>query len=428
MTKGDGHRYLDPLWDSEDVLGRVVEIWRNSECIYRWAQRNAGLEWVRAQWHRAYGGLWHMLRFLKGWIVLILLLLMHALPVYAAVTLTDFSVEPGEQEIFVYWETASETGNLGFYVWRSEEADTGYEKLPLDAPAEQFIPSDDDGVGAFYEYMDTEVSPGVVYYYKVQDVPDDGSQGEYSEVRSASIVDEATPTDTPIPTATVTPTSTPEPDDEPGGSPYILFWASETTLNAGECATIHWQTENVESVYFDGEGVTGQGARTFCPCADEIHVLTVYLRGGGAEERSITLDTMGSCSREDSPIATPSLAPSPTPSLTPPETGETFESTPTSSPEARYTVVVPTVTPTSTSANVEDGSGEVAPSPTATSMGASSERAETPTSTPIATRAIVEGESRRRANTGNRALVLGVGTLFGLVLVGGGVYLWKRWR
>ena len=433
MTKGDGHRYLDPLWDPEDVLGRAVEVWRDAECVYRWTRRLTGMEWLKAQWHRTYGGLWYMLRALKGCFLALSLLLLCAFPVLAAVTLTDFSVVPGEQEIFVYWETASETGNLGFYVWRSEEPDAGYEKLPLDNPDKHFIPSVDEGVGAFYEYMDTEVTPGVVYYYKVQDVPDDGSQGEYTEVKSATIeVPTETPTDTPTPTPTQPLTSTPEPETQPKGSPQILFWASETTLDAGDCSTVQWQTENVASVYFDGEGVAGQGARTFCPCEDETHVLTVYLRGGGTEERVITLETMGTCSGQDSPIPTPTLAPRITPSLSPQATAEIATVTPTPSPELQTTVVVPTVTPTPTRINT-DGVGDdtqLTPSFTATPNPTElpTNRTVTLTVTPMATRAVVEGGSSKGTRSGNRALILGVSGLFGLVLVGGGIFLWKRWQ
>lgn len=437
MTKGDGRRHLDPLWDADRVLGRVVEVWRDSECIYRWRQRAAGVEWLRARWHLAFGGLWSVLRALKGWIVALSLLLLFVLPVAAAVTLTGFDVEPGEQEIFVYWETASETGNLGFYVWRSEEVDAGYEKLPLDDPEEQFIPSEDEGVGAFYEYMDTEVTPDVVYYYKVQDIPDNGSPGEYSEVKAASIAGESpeeTPSDTPTATPTATPTSTPtftpQPTNTSEGQPQILFWASETTLDAGDCTTIQWQVGNVESVYFDGEGVAGQGARTFCPCEDETHVLTVYFQDGGAEEREITLDMLGSCSYQDSPVATPSIEPSPTPSTTPEDPADTSASTPSPSPEPLPQLTVSTATPIPTQVRSEVESPRSTASPTTdlTSEATPLDQAVSSTPTPIATQVIVEGGATRSENNGNRTLVLGVGTLFGLVLIGGGFFLWKRWR
>ncbi len=435
MTKGDGHRHLDPLWDPDRVVGRVVKVWRDSTCIYQWGRRGTGAAWFRAQWHRALGGLWYVLRALKGWIFALSLLCVFVLPVVAAVTLTDFSVEPGEQEIFVYWETASETGNLGFYVWRSEDAEEGYEKLPLDDPAKQFIPSEDAGVGAFYEYMDAEVAPGVVYYYKVQDVPDDGSQGEYSEVRSASIADEGatnTPTATPTPTPTATPTFTPQPEDTAVVSPQVRFWASETTLDAGDCTTLQWQTENVQSVFFDGEGVAGQGARTFCPCEDETHVLTVYLQGGGAEERTINLDTVGVCSSEDSPIATPSLDPSPTPSATSQAGVQTPTPSITPSPEPQTMPETPAVTPTRRSGQESD-EGSVQSTPTLTAIPVSSDATSSetePTPTPLftATRVIVEGGPAHSRSAGSRALVLGVGALFGLVLVGGGAFLWMRSR
>ena len=50
--------------------------------------------------------------------------------VLAAVTITGFVVDAGEQEILVDWETASELGNLGFYVLRSETEATGYVETP----------------------------------------------------------------------------------------------------------------------------------------------------------------------------------------------------------------------------------------------------------------------------------------------------------
>ncbi|MCJ7737483.1 MAG: hypothetical protein MUQ10_09255, partial [Anaerolineae bacterium] len=46
--------------------------------------------------------------------------------VWAAVTIANFEVEAGEEEINAYWETASEIGNLGFYIWRSESHGDGY--------------------------------------------------------------------------------------------------------------------------------------------------------------------------------------------------------------------------------------------------------------------------------------------------------------
>jgi hypothetical protein len=69
-----------------------------------------------------------------------------------------------------------------------------------------FIASLDEGAGAFYEHKDTEVALGITYYYKLQNIPDDGSPGEFTDPISATIPLTTTATPTPTPTRTVTPT------------------------------------------------------------------------------------------------------------------------------------------------------------------------------------------------------------------------------
>jgi len=246
--------------------------------------------------------------------------------VWAAVTIANFEVEAGEEEINAYWETASEIGNLGFYVWRSESHDDGYDKLPLDAPQEQFIPSEDFGMGSFYEFVDVQVTPGILYYYKVQDVPANGSTGELVGPESAIIeLETLTPSpDTATPTSTATPTPTPTPvpgaTETPRPGPSVNFWADEPSLDAGDCATIQWQTENVRAVFFNGTAVTGQGAQTFCPCETQTYTLSVAYRDGTSEDFTVQLTVSGAC--EDpgptrtlsaSVLATPIPPASPTP-------------------------------------------------------------------------------------------------------------------
>jgi hypothetical protein len=140
-------------------------------------------------------------------------ILLASIPIYAfSNSFSGFTAVPGENEIFLYWQVPSEAGILGFYVWRSAGNTTDFKKLPTGGSAsEQFIPANGS---KFYGYIDFQVTPDVVYYYKVQDVPDDGSEGEYSEVKSASIAEEGatdTPTPTSTPTQTPTPTLTPYP-------------------------------------------------------------------------------------------------------------------------------------------------------------------------------------------------------------------------
>lgn len=97
------------------------------------------------------------------------------------VTITSFAAEAGTHSITVKWESASETNNLGFDLWRSLEPDDGY------ADISGFIPSLDEGVGASYKYEDINVISGVTYYYKLQDLPSDGSFSNFTGPISATI-------------------------------------------------------------------------------------------------------------------------------------------------------------------------------------------------------------------------------------------------
>jgi hypothetical protein len=118
------------------------------------------------------------------------------------VTLTSFTAEAGTNSITVKWETASETGNLGFRLWRSQELNGSYVDIS------GFIASLDEGAGASYVFTDTNVTVGITYYYKLQDTPGDGSLGSFTDPISAVISQTATATPTPTPTPTVTPTPT----------------------------------------------------------------------------------------------------------------------------------------------------------------------------------------------------------------------------
>jgi hypothetical protein len=83
-----------------------------------------------------------------------------------AVELVSFTAEAGADSVTLAWETASEIDSEGFNLWRSEAADGAYTKINP-----RLIPAQGDAdSGASYEYIDTEVIPGVTYYYKLEDV------------------------------------------------------------------------------------------------------------------------------------------------------------------------------------------------------------------------------------------------------------------
>jgi hypothetical protein len=87
----------------------------------------------------------------------------------------------------------------------------------------------------------------------------------------------------PPPTPTPTPTITPTP------SVSIAFFASNGTINEGECVTISWSVEGIREVYYQDEGVTGQGSRQECPKKTTTYHLHILKHDGNTEDRYITI-------------------------------------------------------------------------------------------------------------------------------------------
>jgi len=153
--------------------------------------------------------------------------------------------------------------------------------------------------------------------------------------------------------ATATPSATPT-LVKPTPMSDVRFWTDPTQVVAGKCATVLWQTDNVQEVYFDGEAVTGEGARAFCPCVAETHVLRVRFRDGRWQDYTVTIGVTGTCAAGASPLATPTFSPSPEPTTALPSSRPdpptaapqpTLLARPTHS-EATSSVVSPLVSPT----------------------------------------------------------------------------------
>ncbi|MBN1563102.1 MAG: PD40 domain-containing protein [Anaerolineae bacterium] len=85
----------------------------------------------------------------------------------------------------------------------------------------------------------------------------------------------------PPPTPTPTPTIPPE--------PTILFYASDGTINEGECVTLYWHVEYIKEVYYQGEGVVGQGSRQECPTETTTYTLRVVKLDGSIKEYYFTV-------------------------------------------------------------------------------------------------------------------------------------------
>lgn len=69
----------------------------------------------------------------------------------------------------------------------------------------------------------------------------------------------------------------------------ISFTADRTDVQAGQCATLRWDVDDVSAVYLGDEGVVGHGSRQVCPAATTTYTLRVVRRDGGTEQRQITI-------------------------------------------------------------------------------------------------------------------------------------------
>ncbi len=113
------------------------------------------------------------------------------------------------------------------------------------------------------------------------------------------------PTNQPTNQLTNQPTTPPTPTSTPTPTPHIAFWADATTVQAGNCTTIHWETANVQAVFFDGVGTPGIGSHQTCPCVSESHTLDVLLRNGNHDVRTVTIQVNGACATPTTPTPTP---------------------------------------------------------------------------------------------------------------------------
>jgi hypothetical protein len=89
-----------------------------------------------------------------------------------AITLASFNAQGENNSVRVDWETGQEINNLGFNLYRST------------SPAGPFVKINDSLIpgliysvkGKSYSYIDTAVTPGKLYYYKLEDIDASGTQ------------------------------------------------------------------------------------------------------------------------------------------------------------------------------------------------------------------------------------------------------------
>ncbi len=141
----------------------------------------------------------YYVRFCLVLLILPSLILLNQSDALAAVTLQSFTytIKPGQ--ITLYWVTASELNNAGFFINRSLEINGLYNQIS------DFIPSQGDGItGASYEFTDQHVTNGSTYYYKLEMV-DTSNQSSFTDPLTVALV---TPTPTLTRTSVITVTAT----------------------------------------------------------------------------------------------------------------------------------------------------------------------------------------------------------------------------
>jgi len=119
--------------------------------------------------------------------------------VRAAVTLIYFNAIPQDRRVILLWETATELDNAGFFINRSTEQDSGFQRIN-----DNIIPPRGDGVsGATYEYADSDVVNGTLYWYKLESIDLNQNSSFFEPVSAMPGTDGTTsPTATPVPTST----------------------------------------------------------------------------------------------------------------------------------------------------------------------------------------------------------------------------------
>lgn len=106
-----------------------------------------------------------------------------------AVTLASFEATPqnapqGGAAILVTWETAMELDHVGFNLYRSTAAAGPYTQRNTTLIPPQFP---GEVMGGSYEWRDTDVQPGVTYYYKLEDIDIKGVRTVHGPISTVSV-------------------------------------------------------------------------------------------------------------------------------------------------------------------------------------------------------------------------------------------------
>jgi hypothetical protein len=93
-----------------------------------------------------------------------------------AVQLTSFTVAPVPGAVLVEWETASEIDTVGFYILRSQTPEGTYTRINSN-----LIPAMGSTISGYsYAYVDKDIIPGKICYYRLEEIDDKGNSTFYT--------------------------------------------------------------------------------------------------------------------------------------------------------------------------------------------------------------------------------------------------------
>ena len=101
------------------------------------------------------------------------------------VELSAFEAKGSYGKVILNWETASETNNEGFFIYRSEQQDGNFIRINP-----EIIPGNGNSNATHhYSYTDKNVEEGKTYYYKLASRDFSGQINEYPKIVSATVLE-----------------------------------------------------------------------------------------------------------------------------------------------------------------------------------------------------------------------------------------------
>lgn len=98
------------------------------------------------------------------------------------VSLSSFTAAAGDGQVTLRWVTESETGNLGFEVWRADRQDGDYTLLSSYQNNPDLQGRYNSNTRTRYQFVDRFVANGFTYWYRLVDVDVNGTRTEHGPI------------------------------------------------------------------------------------------------------------------------------------------------------------------------------------------------------------------------------------------------------